>query len=49
MPAFGEKLGDDDITEVLDYIKNTWSQRAQSSQAAITAADLAQNLTGARQ
>ena len=49
MPAFGEKLSDDDITEVLDYIKSTWPQRAQDSQAAITAADVAQNLTGARQ
>ena len=49
MPAFGEKLSDDDITAVLDYIKSTWPQRAQGSQAAITAADVAQNLTGAGQ
>ena len=49
MPAFGEKLSDDDITAVLDYIKSTWPQRAQDSQAAITAADISQNPTGAGQ
>ena len=49
MPAFGEKLSDDDIAAVLDYIKSTWPQRAQDSQAAITAADISQNPTGAGQ
>ncbi len=49
MPAFGGKLSDDDIKAVLDYIKSTWPVRAQRSQAAITAADLAQNPTGAGQ
>ncbi|MEO8245381.1 MAG: cytochrome c [bacterium] len=49
MPAFGGKLSDDDIKAVLDYIKSTWPKRAQASQAAITAADVAQNPTGAGQ
>lgn len=39
MPAFGDKLSDDDIKAVLDYIKSTWPERAQQSQAKITAAD----------
>ena len=39
MPAFGEKLSDDDIKAVLDYIKSTWPERAQQSQAAISLAD----------
>ncbi|MEO8243479.1 MAG: cytochrome c [bacterium] len=43
MPAFGEKLSDDEIEAVLDYIKSTWTKRAQASQVAITAADVAQN------
>lgn len=42
MPAFGGKLSDDEIKAVLDYIKSTWPKRAQASQAAITAADVAQ-------
>jgi mono/diheme cytochrome c family protein len=49
MPAFGGKLSDDDINAVLDYIKSTWPRRALASQAAITAADVAQNPTGAGQ
>lgn len=49
MPAFGGKLSDDEIKAVLDYIKSTWPKRAQVFQAAITAADLAQNPTGAGQ
>lgn len=44
MPAFGEKLSDDEIKAVLDYIKSTWPKRLRASQAAITAADVAQNL-----
>ena len=43
MPAFGGKLSDDEITAVLDYIKSTWPKRAQATQAAITAADVAQD------
>ena len=39
MSAFGGKLSDDDIKAVLDYIKSTWPERAQQSQAKITAAD----------
>ena len=39
MPAFGGKLSDDDIKAVLDYIKSTWPERAQQSQAAISLAD----------
>ena len=49
MPAFGEKLSDGEVKAVLDYIKSTWPKRARDSQAAITAADVAQNLTGAGQ
>ena len=41
MSAFGEKLSDDDIKAVLDYIKSTWPPFAQRSQAEITAADQA--------
>ena len=41
MPAFGDKLSDDDIKAVLGYIKSTWPVRAQQSQAKITAADQA--------
>ena len=41
MPAFGGKLSDDEIKAVLDYIKSTWPERAQHSQAKITAADKA--------
>ena len=43
MPAFAGKVSDDDIKAVLEYIKSTWPKRAQASQAAITAADVAQN------
>lgn len=39
MPAFGGTLSDDEIRAVLDYIKSTWPERAQQSQAKITAAD----------
>lgn len=41
MPAFGDKLSDDAIKAVLDYIKSTWPPNAQQSQAMITAADKA--------
>lgn len=41
MPAFGDKLSDDAIKAVLDYIKSTWPPNAQQSQAKITAADKA--------
>ena len=40
MPAFGGVLTDAQITEILDYIKGTWPDRARAYQAARTAADL---------
>ena len=39
MPAFGDKLSDEDIKAVLDYIKSTWPKRAHQSQAIVTSAD----------
>ena len=39
MPAFGGVLTDAQITEILDYIKSTWPDRARAYQAARTAAD----------
>lgn len=34
MPAFGETLSDDQIWDVLAYIRSTWSERVQEIQAA---------------
>lgn len=36
MPAFGEKLTDDEIRSVLAYIKSTWSPEIRARQEAIT-------------
>lgn len=33
MPGFGELLGDEEIWEVLAYIRSTWPQRIQAAQA----------------
>jgi mono/diheme cytochrome c family protein len=37
MPAFGDKLSDAEITEVLEYIKSTWPERQRAYQAARSA------------
>ena len=34
MPGFAEKLSDDEIRAVLEFIKSTWPEREQASQAA---------------
>lgn len=39
MPAFGDKLSDDQIKAVLAYIESTWPPGVRASQKAITAAD----------
>jgi mono/diheme cytochrome c family protein len=39
MPAFGERLSDDQIRSVLDYIKSTWPARVHAAQAEQTRAD----------
>jgi len=39
MPAFAGVLADAQITEILDYIKSTWPDRARAYQAARTSAD----------
>ena len=39
MPAFGGKLTDDQIWDVLAYIKSYWSPRMQQAQAEITKRD----------
>jgi mono/diheme cytochrome c family protein len=33
MPAFGERLSDEDIEAVLDYIKSTWPEAIRAQQA----------------
>lgn len=39
MPAFGEILSDQDIWDVLAFIKSTWSERVQELQAGRTEAE----------
>ncbi|WP_343211381.1 c-type cytochrome (plasmid) [Aliisedimentitalea scapharcae] len=39
MPAFGEKLSDDQIRSILDYIKSAWPARVRAAQAEQTRAD----------
>ena len=39
MPAFSEVLTDEQITQVLEYIKGTWTERAKAYQAARAHAD----------
>ncbi len=39
MPAFSEVLTDEQITQVLEYIKSTWTKRAKAYQAARAHAD----------
>ncbi|WP_370736651.1 c-type cytochrome [Jannaschia seosinensis] len=36
MPGFGDIMSDDEIRAVLDFIKSTWPQRAQTYQAEIS-------------
>jgi mono/diheme cytochrome c family protein len=36
MPAFERTLGDEQIYDVLAYIKSRWSERAQAAQAQIS-------------
>ncbi|MBI2508901.1 MAG: cytochrome c [Betaproteobacteria bacterium] len=36
MPAFGDRLKDEEIWAVLAYIKNTWPDKIRAAQAAIT-------------
>ena len=38
MPAFGDKMSDDDILAVLSYIKSTWPSEIRRRQDAITEA-----------
>jgi mono/diheme cytochrome c family protein len=39
MPAFGESLTDDEIADVLTYIKSTWPDRQREFQAEVSAND----------
>ena len=39
MPAFGERLSDDDIRAVLGYIRSTWPQTTRKLQAEVTRED----------
>ena len=39
MPAFGDRLTDEEIGAILDFIKSTWPQRQQDFQAVRSAAD----------
>ena len=39
MPGFGEVLTDEEITEIIDYIKSTWPDRIRASQESRTLAD----------
>ena len=39
MPAFGESLTDDEIADVLTYIKSTWPERQREFQAEVSAND----------
>ncbi|WP_375255447.1 c-type cytochrome [Yoonia sp.] len=41
MPGFGEILSDEEIWNILAYIKSTWPERARTTQAERTAADIA--------
>lgn len=41
MPAFGEALTDDEIADVLAYIKSTWPERQREFQAEVSANDRA--------
>ena len=41
MPGFGDVLSDDDIFDILAYIRSTWSQEVQAAQAERTKADIA--------
>lgn len=41
MPGFGDSLTDDEIRDILAYIRSTWSDRVQKLQAARTEAELA--------
>ncbi len=42
MPGFGEILEDDEIQDILAYIKSNWSERSQQVQATRSAAERAQ-------
>lgn len=39
MPGFGEQLSDEDIWNILAYIKSTWPERIRVIQAERTAAE----------
>ena len=41
MPGFGEQLSDEEIWNILSYIKSTWPERVRAAQAERTAADTA--------
>ena len=41
MPGFGDQLGDEEIWNILAYIKSTWPERERAAQADRTAQDLA--------
>lgn len=37
MPAFGDKLSDEDITAILDFFKSTWGEKEREYQWGVTA------------
>ncbi|WP_058316826.1 c-type cytochrome, partial [Cognatishimia activa] len=41
MPGFGEQLSDEDIWNILAYIKSIWPERERAAQADRTAQDIA--------
>ena len=41
MPGFGEQLSDEEIWNILSYIKSTWPERERAAQAERTVADIA--------
>ena len=43
MPAFEGVLSDQEISDVLAFIRSRWSERARKTQAEITAEDRARN------
>lgn len=42
MPAFGDRLTDDEIAAVLAYIKSTWPEETRRAQASMSARDTQQ-------
>ncbi|MCI4666228.1 MAG: cytochrome c [Neomegalonema sp.] len=39
MPGFGDRYSDDEIRDVIEWIKSTWPAKIRAAQAEITAGD----------